>query len=121
MKTVPEGDYIGYGCTYRAMTDLQIAVLPVGYFEGYRELLEIEEGSPCFNPREAMSILGRICMNMMMVNISHLNDVHAGEKVTLIGQDELEEVTAETIAGWSETIHYEIFTCLNPKIPRVVT
>ena len=57
-------------------------------------------------------------MNMMMVDTSHLENVNEGDKVTLIGQDGNESISAATVAEWAQTIHYELLTCLNPLIPR---
>lgn len=119
-KDIKEGSYIGYGCTYRAVKDMVIAVLPVGYNEGYPRIAS-GRGSYVLIKGKRCPILGRICMNMMMVDISHVGDVKdEGELVTLIGRDGNESVASEDLAGWSETIHYEVLTCLNPQIPRKI-
>jgi alanine racemase len=116
-KLVPKDQSIGYGCTYKAMKDMTIAVLPVGYYEGYPRLAGghggyvLLQGSRC-------PIVGRICMNMMMIDISHLSYVAPEEKVTLIGKDKNEEIDAETFASWASTIHYEALSRLNPFIER---
>lgn len=116
VKTVKAGQFIGYGCTYKALRDMRIAVLPVGYFEGYPRLASnrghvLIQGEQC-------PIVGRICMNMMMVDITHLTAVVVGMPVTLIGRDGTETIEASTIGDWAETIHYEIVTRLNPAIPK---
>lgn len=116
-KKVKEGEFIGYGCTYRAIQNMNVAVLPVGYYEGYPRLAS-GRGSYVLIQGKRCPIVGRICMNMMMVDISHLNGIQAGEKVTLIGRDGEEMVSADDLAAWSETIHYELLTRLNPSIPR---
>ncbi|SMF66735.1 alanine racemase [Pseudobacteriovorax antillogorgiicola] len=118
-KTVREGDCIGYGCTYKAMKDMTIAVLPVGYYEGYPRIAS-GRGSYVLIKGKRCPIVGRICMNMMMVDISHLSKVQTGDRVTLIGSDGSETIDAETLGAWAETIHYEVLTCLNPRIPRKV-
>jgi len=97
---------------------MNIAVLPVGYYEGFPRLAGgrgyvLIQGKRC-------RILGRICMNMMMVDISHLSQIKPGEIVTLIGKDGQETIEADTLGSWAETIHYEILTCLNSSIPRKV-
>ena len=69
---------------------------------------------------QACSIVGRICMNMMMVDVSKISNPTVGEVVTLIGKDKKEEITAEQIAQWAQTIQYEIVSKLNPKIPRIL-
>ncbi len=118
VKTVHAGQFIGYGCTYKALRDMTIAVLPVGYFEGYPRLCSnrahvLIQGQRC-------PIVGRICMNMMMVDISHVVKVQTGDMVTLIGSDGDEHLDASQIGEWANTIHYEILTQLNPSIPRRV-
>ncbi|MFW7382039.1 MAG: alanine racemase [Oligoflexus sp.] len=118
-KTVKEGDFIGYGCTYRAVQDMKIAVLPVGYYEGYPRVAS-GRGSYVLIKGKRCPLVGRICMNMMMVDISHLQHVAAGDPVTLIGADGQESISAEDLAAWSDTIHYELFTRLNPRIPRIL-
>ncbi|HYX39294.1 MAG TPA: alanine racemase [Oligoflexus sp.] len=119
VKGVHAGQFIGYGCTYKALRDMTIAVLPVGYYEGYPRLASnrghvLIRGHRC-------PIVGRICMNMMMVDISHVPAVKTGEPVTLIGNDGKEHIDAAQIGEWAETIHYEIVTQLNPDIPRRVS
>ena len=116
VKKVNAGQFIGYGCTYKALRHMTIAVLPVGYFEGYPRLAGnrghvLIQGEQC-------PIVGRICMNMMMVDVTHLAHVTVGEPVTLIGRDDNEVIDASTIGDWAETIHYEIVTQLNPAIPK---
>lgn len=116
-KNVREGEYIGYGCTYRAIQDMKLAVLPIGYYEGYPRLAS-GRGSYVLIRGKRCPIVGRICMNMMMVDISHLSGIHAGEPVTLIGQDGSETIHADELAEWAETIHYELVSRLHPAIPR---
>jgi alanine racemase len=114
---VKSGQFIGYGCTWRANHDMSVAVLPVGYFEGYPRSASgssshvLLRGTRC-------QIVGRICMNMLMIDVTHLKDVAVGETATLIGTDGGETVTAGDVAGWCQTIHYEIVTRLHPEIPR---
>lgn len=116
-KTVKKNQFIGYGCTYKARQDMTIAVLPVGYYEGYPRLTG-EHQSYVLLKGERCPIVGRICMNMLMVDISHISETEEGDTVTLIGEDRNETISASDIAGWAETIHYEILTNLNSLIPR---
>ena len=116
-KPISAGSFVGYGCTFQAPAAMTIAVLPVGYYEGYPRLAG-KRGAHVLIGGKRCSIIGRICMNMMMVDISHLSKVRAGDQVTLIGSDGESEITADDLADWAETINYEIVTCLNPKIPR---
>lgn len=118
VKKVNAGQFIGYGCTYKALRDMRIAVLPVGYYEGYPRIAS-NRGHVLIHG-EQCPIVGRICMNMMMVDITHLKDVTVGTPVTLIGKDGNETIEAGTIGDWAETIHYEIVTQLNPAIPKIL-
>ncbi len=119
VKSVEAGAFIGYGCAYKAPRDMKVAVLSVGYYEGYPRLAGqgqahvLIQGVRC-------QVLGRIYMNMMMVDVSHLTEVAAGEKVTLLGCDGHETISAEDLANWAQTIQYEIVTRLCPQIPRRV-
>lgn len=118
VKRISAGQFIGYGCTYKALRDMNIAVLPVGYYEGYPRMASnrghvLIEGEQC-------PIVGRICMNMMMVDISHLREISVGTEVTLLGKDGDETIEATAIGDWAETIHYEIVTQLNPNIPKIL-
>ncbi len=117
IKQVQEGSYIGYGCSFRAIATMTIAVLPIGYYEGYPRIAS-GRGSYVLVKGRRCPIVGRICMNMMMIDISHIEDVKVGDAVTLIGQDGDEYIAAEELGRWCETIHYEVVTCLNPRIPR---
>ena len=116
-KAVQEGDYIGYGCTYRAVNRMTVAVIPVGYYEGYPRIAS-GRGSYVLINGKRCPIVGRICMNMMTVDISHVSNTSPGDEVTLIGTDGNETIEAEKLGSWAETIHYEVLTCLNERIPR---
>ncbi|HET8725196.1 MAG TPA: alanine racemase [Anaeromyxobacteraceae bacterium] len=117
VKDVPQGGYVGYGRTWRAPRRTRIAVIPVGYFEGYSRALS-SRAHVLLRGRRA-PVLGRICMNMFMVDVTDVPGAAAGDVVTLLGRDGDEAVTAEALAGWAGTIHYEITTRVNPQLPRV--
>lgn len=117
VKQVHAGDFVGYGCTFRAVRDMRVAVLPVGYFEGYPRLAS-DHSSYVLIAGKRCPLVGRICMNMMVVDVSHLPTVDVGDDVTLIGQDGEEVLAAEEVAAWAQTIHYELVTRLNPEITR---
>jgi alanine racemase len=118
VKTVAKDCYIGYGCTYRAIKDMCLAIIPVGYYEGYPRLAG-EHSSHVLIHGTRCPIVGRVCMNMMMADVTHLSQPQSEDIVTLIGRDGKEEIEAEVFAGWSNTIHYEALTRLNPLIPRI--
>lgn len=118
-KTIDEGDYIGYGNSFRANKKMDIAVLPVGYNEGFPRIAGSKQSYVLADGKRC-PIVGRICMNMMMVDVTHTEHLKAGDEVVLIGAQGEENITSQQLAEWSETIHYELLTNLNPNIPRVI-
>ena len=118
VKQVPEGSFIGYGCTYRATRDARIAVLPVGYYEGYgRSLSGVAHA--LIRGRRA-PIRGRICMNMCMADVTDIEGVEQEDEVVLLGSQGDERVSAEQMASWSGTISYEVVARIHADLPRVV-
>jgi alanine racemase len=116
-KTVKLGDYVGYGRTHRAGGDGRIALLPVGYYDGYDRHLS-NEGAVLIGGRRA-AIVGRICMNMTMVNVSDIPDAGVGDEVVLLGQQDDEEMAAEELAAKIGTINYEVTTRIHERLPRI--
>jgi alanine racemase len=119
VKDVSKGEYIGYGSTYRVSRDSRIAVLPIGYFDGYPRSLS-NRAHVLINGQRA-AVRGRVCMNLLMVDITDIDDVKTNAEVVLLGRQGDEEVSAGQIAAWAETIHYEIIARLNPLIPRIIS
>lgn len=116
IKPVVAGSYIGYGCTDKVEVDTRLAIVPVGYADGYRRAMGgrahvLVRGRRC-------PVRGRICMNLIMVDVGHLQDVAVGDEVVLLGAQREEEITAETLADWAQSLHYEILAGLNPEIER---
>jgi alanine racemase len=116
VKKVSAGAFVGYGRTYRATHDCQIAVLPMGYHEGYDRRLS-NLGHVLIRGVRA-PIRGRVCMNMTMVDVTHVPGVQAGDVATLLGRDGDEEITAEHLADWMGTINYEVVARIHPALPR---
>jgi len=115
VKAVPPGGYVGYGRTFRASYPMRIAVLPLGYHEGYDRRLS-NLGHVLINGQRA-PICGRVCMNMTMVDVTHL-DVSPGATATLLGCDGDEKISAEQLASWMGTINYEVVSRIHPSQPR---
>ena len=113
VKKVKKGSKISYGQTYTMFHEGKIAVLPVGYFDGYDRAWSnkaevVIQGKRC-------PVRGRICMNLMMVEVTKLKKCKVGEVVTLLGKD----ITADHLANLtSNTINYEITTHINPLLKR---
>ncbi len=119
VKSVPEGQFIGYGCTYRATRSTLLGIVPVGYSEGYPRHLS-GRAHALFHGQRA-PLRGRVCMNIIMVDLTDVPDAHIEAPITLIGHDGDERVTATDLAALCGTIPYEILARLSPAIPRIIT
>lgn len=119
VKEIAKGSFIGYGCTYRTTTDSKIAVLPIGYSDGYDRKLS-NNGHVLIGGQRA-PIRGRICMNITLVDVTHIPDVKVEDEVVLIGKQGKEEISADHLAGLVGTINYEILSRINPNIPRIIS
>jgi alanine racemase len=116
IKDVPAGRFIGYGCTYRTTTRSRIGIIPIGYADGVDRRLS-NLGYVLVKGRRA-PIRGRVCMNLVMIDITNIPGVNTYDTATLIGTDGEETITAATWADWCGTIHYEILARLSPLVPR---
>ncbi|MCK4413670.1 MAG: alanine racemase [Candidatus Eisenbacteria sp.] len=118
IKDVPDGEYVGYGCTFRTTRAMRLAVLPVGYYDGYDRHLS-GRGHVLVHGRRA-PIVGRVCMNMTMVDVTDIPEADLGAEVILIGRSGSESVSADTLAALCGTINYEIVTRIGRHLPRVL-
>lgn len=119
VKKVPAGAAIGYGCTYKVARDAVIAVLPVGYYDGYDRGLSNKAEVLVHGVRAP--VRGRVCMNMMMVDVTGVPDVRVEDEVVLLGDSGSERISVEEMAAWAGTINYEVTTRINERIARRVT
>jgi alanine racemase len=118
IKTLPKGNTIGYGLTYKTNKETKVAIIPQGYADGFDRGFSnngfvLISGTKC-------KILGRVMMNMLVVNVSHLKNVKVEDEVIIIGAQNKEEITAEELALRINTINYEITTRISALLPRVV-
>ncbi len=118
VKQVPEGGYVGYGCAWRATRTTKIAVLPVGYYEGYDR--EMSGLAHVLVRGTRAPVRGRICMNMCMVDVTDIPEARLEDEVVLLGRQGDERISAEQLAAWRGTIAYEIVARIHPSLPRVV-
>jgi alanine racemase len=118
VKTVQCGCGVGYNGSYVTTRDSRIAVLPIGYYDGYSRSLS-NRGQVLLHGQRA-PVCGRVSMNLITVDVTGIPDVQPGDEVVLIGQQGTATVSAEEMAAWLGTIHYEVTTRINPLIPRVV-
>jgi alanine racemase len=118
VRDVPAGEYIGYGCTHRTTTDSRIAVVPIGYFDGYdRKLSNLAH---VLIRGKRAPVRGRICMDMFMVDVTHIRDVALEDEVVVLGEQGEEKISADQLAAWAGSINYEIVSRINPLLPRVI-
>ena len=118
LKEIDEGAYVGYGCSWKATRPSRLAVLPVGYAEGYdRGLSGVSH--VLIRGRRA-PIRGRVCMNICLVDVTDISAVQLEDEVVLLGTQDGETVSAEQLAAWAGTISYEIVSRIHPGLPRVV-
>ncbi len=117
VKTLPPGSFVSYGNTYRTTGEERIAVIPVGYADGFRRA-PAHWGHVLVHGQRA-PIVGRVCMDQTMINITHIPEVRQGDEVVLIGRQGDAEITAEEVAQRLGTIHYEVISEILSRVPRV--
>jgi len=120
VKKIPAGSSIGYGCTYKTDRDSVIAVLPVGYYDGYDRRLS--NNSFVLVGGKRAPIRGRIFMNMVVADVTDIPGVRPEDEVVLLGKQSglhgSSEISADDIAQWMGTINYEVTTRINEKLER---
>ncbi len=119
VKTLPPGSFVGYGNTYQTMGTERIAVIPVGYADGFRRAPThwghvLVRGQPA-------PIVGRVCMDQTMINVTHIPDVRQGDEVVLIGRQGDAEITVEEVAERLGTISYEVVAEILARVPRLAS
>jgi alanine racemase len=118
IKKVRKGDKVGYGCCHEFLRPGRIAVIPAGYYDGYRR--DYSPGAYVLVNGCKAPVIGRIAMNMFMVEITHIPAVNPGDEVILIGRSGQNEISAEHLAEISGTINYEVLTNIAEHLPRVL-
>ena len=118
IKDVKAGESIGYNRTYRCEQDCKIAVLPIGYNEGYDRLLSNK--AKVLIKGKRYKVRGNICMNLSMVELPVDTDIKVGDDVLLLGKDKKDSISAEELAGLSQSINYSVVTKINSQIPRII-
>lgn len=117
IQQVARGDSVSYGRTFVAPRDLCVATLPVGYADGYGRLLS-NQGHVLIRGLR-VPIVGRVCMDMTMVDVTRASDARVGDEVVLIGRQGAEEITADDVAELQGTISYEVLCRIGPRVPRI--
>lgn len=119
VKEVEEGTAISYGGTFVAQKKMKVATIPVGYGDGYPRALS-NKGEVLIRGKRA-KILGRVCMDQFMVDVTDIPGVRFMDEVTLVGRDGEERITVEELSELSGRFNYEFVCCLSKRIPRVYT
>ena len=117
IKTVDAGKEISYGGTYITSKETRVATIPVGYGDGYpRNLSNI--GYVLIHGKRA-PIIGRVCMDQFMVDVTDIENVKEGDKVVLIGNDGEETITMETLGIMANRFNYELVCDIGKRVPRI--
>ncbi len=117
VKPIKKGEYIGYDCAERILHNGMLAIVPVGYWHGFpRSLSHI--GEVLIKGKRA-KVMGRVSMDLLIVDVTSMKGIHVGDVATLIGKDGKDEISANEIAAKMGTSPYEALTRLNPLIERV--
>jgi alanine racemase len=116
IKKLKPDSPVGYGCTYRTTKNITMGLIPIGYYEGLDRKFSnkgyvLVKGHKC-------PIIGTICMNITMIDISKVSKPRVGEEVVLIGKSGKQEIKADSLAADINTINYELVTRLNSEIYR---
>jgi alanine racemase len=117
VRTLPPGSSISYGCTYTTACPTPVALVPVGYGDGYHRILS-NKGQVLIHGQRA-PVVGRVCMDQFVVDVSDISGVRQDDEVVLFGRQGEEEITAEEVARWAQTINYEVTTSISPRVTRV--
>lgn len=116
VKTIEAGETVSYGRTFRAAYQTRVATIPVGYADGLRRALS--NCGEALVRGERSTIIGRVCMDQTMLEVTKIPGVEVGDVVTLLGQDGQEQIDATEMAEWLNTINYEIVCDLSKRVPR---
>jgi len=117
LRLIQPGETVSYNRTFMAKQPTRIAVLPIGYSGGVNRQLS-NRGHVLVRGRRA-PIVGRVCMDMVMIDVTMIPSVAVGDEVVLIGQQANERITADDLAEWTGTISYEVLCAISPHIQRL--
>jgi alanine racemase len=117
LKRVAAGTSVGYGRTFVTKRTSLIATLPVGYADGYHRLFS-NRGQVLVRGQRA-PVVGRVSMDLTTIDVTDIRNVQQGDEVVLLGRQGGAEIGADEIAGWANTISYEIFTSISARVPRI--
>jgi alanine racemase len=117
VRTLPAGWAISYGRTHVTTQPTPVALVPAGYGDGYHRALS-NKGAVLIRGRRA-PVLGRVCMDQLVVDVTSIPGVEEGQPVVLLGRQGEDEISADQIAAWAGTINYEVVTAILPRVVRI--
>ncbi|HYW95090.1 MAG TPA: alanine racemase [Bacteroidales bacterium] len=118
VKNVAEGEFVGYGFGFQAQQDMQIAVVPVGYSNGYSRMLS-NNGHILVKGQRA-DVIGSVNMNMILINTTHIENVETGDEVVLLGSQGDYEISVASFADMNNSMNYELLARLPERIERKI-
>lgn len=122
IKQISAGKFVGYGCTFQTDRPTVMAVIPIGYFDGYPRALS-GKSHVLVNGQQA-KLLGRVSMNNIVIDVTDIPNISIEDEIVLLGKQGNSEISAELFASWADTINYEIPTRIpagvNTNIPRII-
>jgi len=116
LHRVRPGAAVSYGGGWRAGRESAIATLPIGYADGYPRHIE---GAEVLVRGKRAKVVGAVCMDMMMIDVTDIDGAAVGDDVVLIGRDGAETLLADDLARWAGTISYEILCGISKRVPRL--
>jgi alanine racemase len=118
IKSVPKGAFIGYGGTHRTTRRTALAVIPVGYYDGYGRSLS--NASHVLIKGRRAGVIGRVAMDFLTADVTDIPGVGLEDEAVLIGRSGKEQITVAALAALAGTIAYEVVARINPEIPRLI-
>ncbi len=117
VKTVTKDDTVGYSRSFKALSDIKVATIPLGYADGYNRLFS-NSGHVLIGGKR-VKVIGNVCMDQIMVDVTLIENVKTGDEVVIIGKQGNEEISAAQLAEELNTIHYEIVTGISERVKRI--
>ncbi len=117
IKSVPAGTKISYGCTFETKRPSKIGIMPIGYADGYPWALSNK--AQVLVRGQRVPVVGRVTMDMTMIDLTDMNESHVGDEVVLMGTQGGGNISCEELAAWAGTIPYEILCGISKRMPRV--
>lgn len=117
LKDVKKNTYIGYGKTFVTKRDTKVATVPLGYADGYFRLIS-NIGKVLIKGMK-VPIIGRVCMDAFMVDVTDVPKAEIGDEVVLLGKQGKEEITVDEVASWAQTFSYEVISRMGRRLPLV--